>query len=101
VHNPNASLLPDICCCLSDTSNEILFTVNISPPFTTIAGLDVAGLWLGLPGYRTSNQWTFSSGATLKSLHSEEDIFAVSLRQRQRLNKSDTFYSLLGSDNPL
>jgi len=42
------------CCCLHDTSNEILFTINITPPFTTIAGLDVAGLWLDLPDYRTS-----------------------------------------------
>jgi hypothetical protein len=34
--------------------------------FTTIAGLDGAGLWLGLPGYWMSHQWTSSYGATLK-----------------------------------
>jgi len=58
----NTRLPPDGCCCLNDTSNENLFRTNISPPFTTIAGLDVAGLWLGLPGYRTSNQCTFPQG---------------------------------------
>ena len=38
---------------------------NISPPFTTIAGLEGAGLWFGLSGHRTSHQWTSSYGATL------------------------------------
>ena len=33
---------------------------------TTVAWLDGAGLWLGLPGYQTSHQWTSSYGATLK-----------------------------------
>ena len=55
--------LLDGCCCLSNTDNEIPFRITISPPFKTMAGLDVAGLWLGHPGYRTSNQWTSSHGA--------------------------------------
>jgi hypothetical protein len=72
----NAHSLPYGCRCLSDTGNEILFTINISPPLPKIAGLDVAGLCLGLPGYRTSNQWTSSHGATLKPVDSEEDSIA-------------------------
>jgi hypothetical protein len=71
-----ARSLPYGCCCLSDTGNEILFTINISPPFPKIAGLDAACLCLGLPGYRTSNQWNSSSGATLKPVDSEEDSIA-------------------------
>jgi len=39
---------------------------NISLPLTTIARLDWASLWLGLPGYWTSHQWTSSYWATLK-----------------------------------
>jgi hypothetical protein len=62
----NARLLPDCCCCLNDKGNEILFTINIPPPLTTIAGLDGAGQRLGLPGHRTSHQWTSSYEATLK-----------------------------------
>jgi hypothetical protein len=63
----NASLLPDGCCCLNDKGNEIFFRNNISPPLTTIAGLDGAGQWRGLPGWRTSHQWTSSYG-TIKAL---------------------------------
>jgi hypothetical protein len=62
----NARLLPDGRCCLSDTGNKILFGMNISPPLTTIAALDGADLWLGLPRRRTSPQWTSSYGATLR-----------------------------------
>jgi hypothetical protein len=32
---------------------------NISPPLTTMTGLDKAGLWLGLPGHQTSHQKDF------------------------------------------
>jgi len=39
----NVSLLPDGCCCLNDKEHEILFSINISPPLTTIAGLNGAG----------------------------------------------------------
>jgi len=38
---------------------------NISLPLTTIAGLDRAGLWLGLSGLRTSHQWTSYYEVTL------------------------------------
>jgi len=38
---------------------------NISLPLTAVAVLDGVGLWLGLPGYWTSHQWT-SYWATLK-----------------------------------
>ena len=62
----NSRLLPDGCCSLSDKGNEILFIINVSPTLTMIAGLDRAGQWLGLPGNRTSHQWTISDGATLK-----------------------------------
>jgi hypothetical protein len=34
----NARLPPDGCCCLNDKGNTILFRINISPSFTTIAG---------------------------------------------------------------
>jgi len=46
--------------------NEILFSINISLPFTMISGLDGAGQWLSLPGHQTSHQWSSSYGATLK-----------------------------------
>jgi hypothetical protein len=39
----NGRLLPDDWCCLSDKGNEIVFRINISPPLTTIAGLDGTG----------------------------------------------------------
>jgi hypothetical protein len=54
------------CCCLSNTCNKILLRISISQPLTTIAGFDGADQRLGLPGHRTSHQWTFSYGATLK-----------------------------------
>jgi len=62
----NARLLPDGCCCLSDKGNEILFGIDVSLSLTTIAGLDGPGQSLGLPGHRTSNEWTSSYGAKLK-----------------------------------
>jgi hypothetical protein len=49
---------------------------------TTIAGLDRVGQCLGLPGHRTSRQWTSSCGVHIKALiytsplDSEEDFFA-------------------------
>jgi hypothetical protein len=43
-----------------------LFRINISPPLTTITGLDGAGQRLGLSGHRNSHQWTSSYGTTLK-----------------------------------
>ena len=55
---------------------------NISPPLTAITGLEGSGLWLVLPGHRTSHQWTSSYGATLKTLiftspvNSEDDLIA-------------------------
>jgi hypothetical protein len=51
----NARLLPDGCCCLNNKGNEILLRINIPPQFTTIAGLDGAGQWLGLPDH-----WKFT-----------------------------------------
>jgi hypothetical protein len=36
--NKNARLLPDGCCCLNDKGNEILFRINISPPWTGRGG---------------------------------------------------------------
>jgi len=62
----NARLVPDGCCCLSDKGNEILFRFNISPPPTTVAGLDRMGQCLDLPGHWTSHHWTSSYGAILK-----------------------------------
>jgi len=62
---------------------------NISLPCTTIAGLDWVGLWLGLPGYWTSHQWTSSYWATLKpwfichQLILNRILLSVSLRQQQ------------------
>jgi len=87
----NAWLLPDGCGSHRDKDNEILFTISISPPLTTIAGLDVADLWLGLPGYRTSQQCTSSYGATLKVGDSEEDIIALLLRLRQPSGSNQGF----------
>jgi hypothetical protein len=71
------------CCCLSDTGNKILFRINISPPLT-IAELRKLDLWLGLPGYRTSHQWT-SYGATLihSQLFLKWVLLPISLRQPQ------------------
>ena len=61
-----ARLLPGGCCYyLNDKGNEILFRI-FSPSFTTIAGLDGAGQWLGPPCHRTSHQSPSSYGATLK-----------------------------------
>jgi hypothetical protein len=54
------------CCFLSDKGNEILLRINISLPLTTITGLEGAGQWLGLPGHRTSHQWSSAYEATLK-----------------------------------
>ena len=51
----NARLLPDGYCYLNVKGNEILFSINILPPFTTVTGLDGASQWLGLPGHRTSH----------------------------------------------
>jgi hypothetical protein len=62
----NARLLPDGCWYLNNTVSKILFRINISPPLTTIAGFDGMSQWLGLPGHRTSHQWTSSYGVTLK-----------------------------------
>jgi len=62
----NARLLPDGCCCLSDKGNENFFSISISPPLTTIAGLQRMGQWFGLLGYRISHQWTSCYGATLQ-----------------------------------
>ena len=59
----NTRLLPDCCCYLSDTGNKMLFRINIASPLTTIAGLDRASQWLGLPGHRTSHQRTSSYGS--------------------------------------
>jgi hypothetical protein len=59
----NARQLLDDCCCLNDKGNEILFRTNISPPLTTIAGLDGADQCLGLQGRRTSHQWITCYGA--------------------------------------
>jgi len=62
---------------------------NISLPLTTIARLDWASLWLGLPGYWTSHQWTSSYWATLKpwfichQLILNRILLSVSLRQQQ------------------
>jgi hypothetical protein len=36
---------------------------NNSLPPIVIAGLNEAGMWLGLPGHRTTHHWTFSLGA--------------------------------------
>ena len=83
------------CCCLNDKGNEILFRINISPPLITIAELHGAGLWLGLPGYWTSHQWTSSYEATLKpqftccQLILKWILLPISLRQQQ----PDTFES--------
>jgi hypothetical protein len=78
----NDRLLSDGCCCLSDKGNDILFRINTSPPLTTIAGLDRVRQCLGLPGHRTSHQWTSSCGGHVKALiytspvDSEEDLIA-------------------------
>jgi len=62
----NVRFLPDGCYCFGDMGNVVLFRINISPPLTTIARLDGAGQCLGLPGHRTSRQWTSFHGVTLK-----------------------------------
>jgi len=77
------------CCCLKDKGNEILFIINIPPPLTTIAGLDGADHWLGLPCHRTSHQWTSSHGATLKPRFTHRHLIlkrilsSIFLRQQQ------------------
>jgi hypothetical protein len=59
------SIMPS-CCCFNDMGNKILFRLNISLPLTKTASLDRVGLWHGLPGHRTSHQWTSSYWVTLK-----------------------------------
>ena len=62
----NARLLPDYCCCLNNGGNLIIFRIIISPPFTTIAGLNGTCQWLGLPGHRALHQWTSRYRVTLR-----------------------------------
>ena len=89
------------CCCLSDKGNKILFRFSISPPLTTITGLEGVGQWLGLPGYRTSHQWTSSYGATLKpwfthhQLILKKILLSILLRQQQPSIFECTHQSLL------
>ena len=77
------------CCCLNDTGNKILFRINISPQYTTIAELEGTGQWFGLPVHRTSRQRTSSYGATLKpwftrrQLTLKRILLPVLLRQQQ------------------
>ena len=60
----------DVCAqkCQATVASTIwaIIRINISPQHTTIAELEGAGQWLGLPVRRTSRQWTSSYGATLK-----------------------------------
>jgi hypothetical protein len=101
----NAKLLPDGCCCLSSKGNEIIFRINISLSLTTITGLDGAGQSLGLPGHRTSHQWTSSYRATLKPWFKRRQLILKRillhglLRQQQtsgsNLAFSSTWQSLL------
>ena len=73
------STLPDIHA-HNNRGNEILFSINISPPLTTIPEMDGVGQWLGLTSHQTSRQWPSSYGATLKPwftrrpVDSEEDL---------------------------
>ena len=60
----NAKFLCDVCCCLNEKGNEIIFRISISSSLTTIAGLDEADQWLGLQGHRTPHQCTFTYVAT-------------------------------------
>jgi len=62
----NARLLLEVCCCLK--GSEIHFRINILPQLTT-AGLNGEGPWLGLPGHRTSHQWTSVSAASLLAVY--------------------------------
>ena len=62
---------------------------NISQPLALNVGLKEAGLWLGLPGHRTSHQWTSFCAATLKTLFPRRQLilktilWPVLLRQHQ------------------
>jgi len=94
----NARPLPDGCCLLNDTGNEILFRINTSLPLTMITGLDRASQCLGLPGHQTSYQWT-SYGTTLKpwfthcQLILKRIILPVLLRQQKPSGNNLAFLS--------
>ena len=72
---------------------------NISLLLTTIAGLDRAGLWLGLPGLRTSHQWSSYYEATLnpwfarRQLILKRLLLPVSVRQQQSSRSNLVFLS--------
>jgi hypothetical protein len=71
---------------------------NISPPLT-IAGLDRAGLWLGLPGLRTSHLWNSYYEATMNPWFARQHLILkrlllpVSVRQRQPSRSKLAFWS--------
>ena len=76
------------CCCLNDKGNKTLFRINISPPPITIAGLEVAGQWLGLQRHRTSHQWTsyeatFKTWFTRRQLILKRILLPILFRQQQ------------------
>jgi hypothetical protein len=84
--------LPETCGS-SFTGLRLIFygsSENISPQLT-IAGMRGAGLWLGLPGHRTSFQWTSSYESTLKPWFTRHHLilkrvlFPVPLRQQLRI----------------
>jgi hypothetical protein len=89
------------CCCLNNKGNKIIFRINISLPLTMIAGLEVAGQWLGLQRHRTSHQWT-SYEATFKTWFTRRQsipkriLFPVLFRQWQPGVFERTSQSLLG-----
>jgi hypothetical protein len=58
----NARLPLDGCCYLNDKGNKTLFTINISPPLTTTAGMNGEDQWLSLPGHRNSTMDFFILG---------------------------------------
>jgi hypothetical protein len=62
---------------------------NISSPLTAIPGLEGAGRWLGLPGHRTTHNWTFPMG-----LHLNLDVLIGSWFWRESY-----FPCLWGSNN--
>jgi hypothetical protein len=72
----NATLLPDVCCCLSNKGSEILFRINILPPLTTIAGLDGEGPWLDLTTMVFFLWGHIKALICMSTVDSDEDLIA-------------------------
>jgi len=55
-------------------ANKIFFRINISPPLTTINGLEGSDPWLGLPGHQTSTSMHLFLWGYMKALISMSPV---------------------------